>query len=34
MVIGVEPHCFRMILENGKFLDPTYYRMPRDKFGW
>jgi hypothetical protein len=34
MVIGVEPHCFGMILENGKFLDPTYYRMPRDKFGW
>jgi hypothetical protein len=31
---GVEPHCFRMILENEKFLDLTYYRMLRDKFGW
>jgi hypothetical protein len=31
---GVEPHCFRMILENGRFLDLTYYRMPRDKFRW
>jgi hypothetical protein len=24
MVIGTEPHCFRMRLENEKFLDPTY----------
>jgi hypothetical protein len=24
MVVGAEPYCFRMRLENKKFLHPTY----------
>jgi hypothetical protein len=27
MVIGAEPHCFGMRLQNEKFLDPTYCKM-------
>jgi hypothetical protein len=32
MVVGAEPCCFRMRLENVKFLDPTYCKEPRAKF--
>jgi hypothetical protein len=31
MVIGVEPHCFGVRLENGRFLDPTYCKKLKDK---
>jgi hypothetical protein len=34
MVIGAEPRCFRVRLGNGRFLDPTYGKKPRDKFVW
>jgi hypothetical protein len=34
MVIGAEPHCFRVRLENRRFFDPTYYRKVRSKFTW
>jgi hypothetical protein len=34
MVVGVEPHCFGARLENGRFLDLTYGKKPRDKFVW
>jgi hypothetical protein len=34
MVIGGEPHCFRMRLENGRFLDLTYRKKSSDKFIW
>jgi hypothetical protein len=32
MVIGVELHYFGARLENGRFLDLTYYKKPRSKF--
>jgi hypothetical protein len=32
MVVGAEPHCFGVRLENERFFDPTYYKKPRDKF--
>jgi hypothetical protein len=32
MVIGAELHCFRVRLENGRFLDPTYCKKARNKF--
>jgi hypothetical protein len=35
MVVGAEPQCFGMRLENGRFLDSTYCRKSIDKFiGW
>jgi hypothetical protein len=34
MVVGAEPRCFGMRLENGRFLDQTYCKKPRDKFTW
>jgi hypothetical protein len=37
MVVGVKLHCFRVRLENGRFLDPTYckkqVRMVRENLG-
>jgi hypothetical protein len=32
MVTGVKLCCFGVKLENGRFLDPTYYKKPRSKF--
>jgi hypothetical protein len=34
MVVGAKPHCFGVRLENERFLDPTYWKKPRDKFIW
>jgi hypothetical protein len=34
MVVGVEPHCFRVKRVNERFLDLTYYKKSRDKFIW
>jgi hypothetical protein len=34
MVVGAEPQCFRVRLENERFLDPTYCKKPRSKFTW
>jgi hypothetical protein len=34
MVMGVELRCFRVRLENGRFLDPTFCKKPRSKFVW
>jgi hypothetical protein len=34
MAVGVELHCFGVRLENGRFLDPTYYKKSRSKFIW
>jgi hypothetical protein len=34
MVEGVGLHCFGVRLENGKCLDPTFYKKPRSKFVW
>jgi hypothetical protein len=34
MVVGVEPHYFGARLENGRFLNLTYGKKPRDKFVW
>jgi hypothetical protein len=34
MVIGDEPRCFGMRLENGGLLDLTYCKNSRDKFVW
>jgi hypothetical protein len=32
MDVDVRLHCFRVRLENRRFLDPTYYKKPRSKF--
>jgi hypothetical protein len=34
MVVGVELHCFRVRLENGRFLDLTFCKKLRSKFVW
>jgi hypothetical protein len=34
MVEDVEPRCFGVRLENGRFSDPTYCKKPRSKFIW
>jgi hypothetical protein len=34
MVVGVELHCFGVRLENGRCLDPTFYKKPRSKSVW
>jgi hypothetical protein len=34
MVIGVEPHCFGVWLENGRFSVLTFCKKPRSKFVW
>jgi hypothetical protein len=34
MVVGVELRCFGMRLENGRFLDPIFYKKLRSKFAW
>jgi hypothetical protein len=34
MDVDVELYCFGMRLENGKFLDPTYYNKLRGKLVW
>jgi hypothetical protein len=34
MVMGVELRCFRVRLENGRFLDLTFCKKPRSKFVW
>jgi hypothetical protein len=30
MVVGVDPHCFGVRLENGRFSDLTYCKKSRD----
>jgi hypothetical protein len=32
MIVGVELRYFGMRLENGRFLDLTYYKKPRSQF--
>jgi hypothetical protein len=34
MVVGVELRCFRVRLENGRFLDPAFWKKPKSKFVW
>jgi hypothetical protein len=34
MVVDAELHCFGIRLENVRFSDPTFYKMPRRKFAW
>jgi hypothetical protein len=34
MDIDIEPHCFGMRRENGKFSNLTYWKKPRSKFVW
>jgi hypothetical protein len=34
MDIDVEPRCFGMRWESGKFLELTYWKKPRSKFVW
>jgi hypothetical protein len=34
MVVGVELCCFRMRLENRRFLDLTFYKKLKSKFAW
>jgi hypothetical protein len=31
---GVGLQCFEVRLENGKFLDPTYWSRQKSKFVW
>jgi hypothetical protein len=34
MVVGIELRCFEVRLENGGYLDLTFYKKPRSKSVW